>query len=146
MDLRMQKTKSSWRSPKQNMGPILSRLQIEVLPSTHFKCCFWAQDPEIDGEKERKKGITLQHSSMAAGKECCWERLQERGSAVILFHFRTQNLKRFFLEMCNGTVRKQTTPLPSSFLLKSFKASHGFHLCRHWELISWAKFFFFFFF
>lgn len=93
---------------------------------------------------ERKKGITLQHCSMAAGKECCWDCLQERGSAVILFHFRTQNLKRFFLEMCNGTVRKQTTPLPSSFLLKSFKASHGFHLCRHWELISWAKFFFFF--
>jgi len=49
----------------------------------------------------------------------------------MLFHFHMQNLKRFFLEMCNGTVRKQTTPLPSSFLLKSFKASHSFHLCRH---------------
>lgn len=144
MDLRMQKTKSSWRSPKQNMDPILSRLQIEVLPSTHFKCCFWAQDPEIDGEKERGKRELLCSIPAWQQEKSCWERLQERGSAVILFHFRTQNLKRFFLEMCNGTVRKQTTPLPSSFLLKSFKASHGFHLCRHWELISWAKFFFFF--
>lgn len=126
------------------MGPIWA--DFKCIDSKNFfnlKCYSWAQGLETDREKKRGRRRELLCTTPAwEQEECCCDCLQERGSAVILFHFRTQNLKRFFLEMCNGTVRKQTTPLPSSFLLKSFKASHSFHLCRHWELTGQDFFFF----
>lgn len=130
--------KFSWNK----RGSYLSRL--ECIDSNNFfnlKCYSCPQDPEKE-RREKKRRELLCSTPAWEQEKCCFDCLQKRGSAVILFRFCPQNLKRFFLEMCNGTVRKQTPPLPSSFLLKSFKASLSFHLCRHWELMSQDFYFF----
>lgn len=91
-----------------------------------------------DTLKTTKRRTSGQHS-LRVGYECCWGPLR-RGNTVILSCFKYTELEKFFfLEMCNGAVGKQTTPLPSSFLLKSFKASYAF-ICVY----LWAKVGFFF--
>lgn len=131
------RTKYSSSLPETNMGPVGA--DFECIDSKNFfnlKCCSWPQDPEKEKRGDKKRRELLCSTPAWEQEKCCFDCFQKRGSAVILFRFRPQNLKRFFLEMCNGTVRKETPPLPSSFLLKSFKASHSFHLCRHWELMG----------